>query len=149
MWKTILKAKMWQIIGYDQNIPFLSEKDNAQKGLNFPIIIKDAQTPIIQELDVNNKPLLTTKGYDLNAYLEAKKQIDSQAYFDALRTISRAFKNYPQTIFKKDLYLLEIIALGQLGIKKSLLIDIGTQWIKNYPTDPNIPEALYYVAKGH
>ncbi|WP_025450776.1 tetratricopeptide repeat protein [Helicobacter pylori] len=142
------KAKMWQIIGYDQKIPFLSEKDNAQKGLNFPITIKDAQTPIIQELDVNNKPLLTTKGYDLNAYLEAKKQIDSQAYFDALRTISRAFKNYPQTIFKKDLYLLEIIALGQLGIKKSLLIDIGTQWIKNYPTDPNIPEALYYVAKA-
>ncbi|WP_025451198.1 tetratricopeptide repeat protein [Helicobacter pylori] len=142
------KAKMWQIIGYDQKIPFLSEKDNAQKGLNFPITIKDAQTPIIQELDVNNKPLLTTKGYDLNAYLEAKKQIDSQAYFDALRTISRAFKNYPQTIFKKDLYLLEIIALGKLGIKKSLLIDIGTQWIKNYPTDPNIPEALYYVAKA-
>ncbi len=142
------KAKMWQIIGYDQKIPFLSEKDNAQKGLNFPITIKDAQTPIIQELDVNNKPLLTTKGYDLNAYLEAKKQMDSQAYFDALRTISRAFKNYPQTIFKKDLYLLEIIALGQLGIKKSLLIDIGTQWIKNYPTDPNIPEALYYVAKA-
>ncbi|EJB60061.1 DUF7494 domain-containing protein [Helicobacter pylori] len=142
------KAKMWQIIGYDQKIPFLSEKDNAQKGLNFPIIIKDAQTPIIQELDVNNKPLLTTKGYDLNAYLEAKKQMDSQAYFDALRTISRAFKNYPQTIFKKDLYLLEIIALGKLGIKKPLLIDIGTQWIKNYPTDPNIPEALYYVAKA-
>ncbi|GAA8320002.1 tetratricopeptide repeat protein [Helicobacter pylori] len=142
------KAKMWQIIGYDQKIPFLSEKDNAPKGLNFPIIIKDAQTPIIQELDVNNKPLLTTKGYDLNAYLEAKKQMDSQAYFDALRTISRAFKNYPQTIFKKDLYLLEIIALGKLGIKKSLLIDIGTQWIKNYPTDPNIPEALYYVAKA-
>ncbi|PUD46167.1 DUF7494 domain-containing protein [Helicobacter pylori] len=142
------KAKMWQIIGYDQKIPFLSEKDNAQKGLNFPIIIKDAQTPIIQELDVNNKPLLTTKGYDLNAYLEAKKQMDSQAYFDALRTISRAFKNYPQTMFKKDLYLLEIIALGKLGIKKSLLIDIGTQWIKNYPTDPNIPEALYYVAKA-
>ncbi|MGL2779200.1 tetratricopeptide repeat protein [Helicobacter pylori] len=142
------KAKMWQIIGYDQKIPFLSEKDNAQKGLNFPITIKNAQTPIIQELDVNNKPLLTTKGYDLNAYLEAKKQMDSQAYFDALRTISRAFKNYPQTIFKKDLYLLEIIALGKLGIKKSLLIDIGTQWIKNYPTDPNIPEALYYVAKA-
>ncbi|WRG59601.1 tetratricopeptide repeat protein [Helicobacter pylori] len=142
------KAKMWQIIGYDQNIPFLSGKDNAQKGLNFPIVIKDAQTPIIQELDVNNKPLLTTKGYDLNAYLEAKKQMDSQAYFDALRTISRAFKNYPQTMFKKDLYLLEIIALGQLGIKKSLLIDIGTKWIKNYPTDPNIPEALYYVAKA-
>ena len=85
--------------------------------MNFPIVIKDAQTPIIQELDVNNKPLLTTKGYDLNAYLEAKKQMDSQAYFDALRTISRAFKNYPQTMFKKDLYLLEIIALGQLGIK--------------------------------
>ncbi|EMH39442.1 tetratricopeptide repeat protein [Helicobacter pylori GAM93Bi] len=142
------KAKTWQIIGYDQKIPFLSEKDNAQKGLNFPITIKDAQTPIIQELDVNNKPLLTTKGYDLNAYLEAKKQMDSQAYFDALRTISRAFKNYPQTIFKKDLYLLEIIALGKLGIKKSLLIDISTQWIKNYPTDPNIPEALYYVAKA-
>lgn len=142
------KAKIWQIIGYDQKIPFLSEKDNAQKGLNFPIIIKDAQTPIIQELDVNNKPLLTTKGYDLNAYLEAKKQMDSQAYFDALRAISRAFKNYPQTMFKKDLYLLEIIALGKLGIKKSLLIDIGTQWIKNYPTDPNIPEALYYVAKA-
>ncbi|MGL2710831.1 tetratricopeptide repeat protein [Helicobacter pylori] len=142
------KAKMWQIIGYDQKIPFLSEKDNAQKGLNFPITIKDAQTPIIQELDVNNKPLLTTKGYDLNAYLEAKKQMDSQAYFDALRTISRAFKNYPQTMFKKDLYLLEIIALGKLGIKKSLLIDIGTQWIKNYPTDPNIPKALYYVAKA-
>ncbi len=142
------KAKIWQIIGYDQKIPFLSEKDNAQRGLNFPITIKDAQTPIIQELDMNNKPLLTTKGYDLNAYLEAKKQMDSQAYFDALRTISRAFKNYPQTIFKKDLYLLEIIALGKLGIKKSLLIDIGIQWIKNYPTDPNIPEALYYVAKA-
>ncbi|AFI05127.1 DUF7494 domain-containing protein [Helicobacter cetorum] len=143
------KAKMWQIIGYDQSIPFLKNPHaNTKKGLNFPITIRNAQTPMIQELDIDSKPLLTTKRYDLNAYLEAKKQIDSQAYFDALRTISRIFKNYPQTIFKKDLYLLEIIALGKLGIKKPLLIDIGTKWIKSYPTDPNIPEVLYYVAKA-
>ncbi len=142
------KAKMWQIIGYNQTLPFLSEKSTTQKGLNFPIVIEDVQTPIIQELDIDSKPLVTTKGYDLDAYLEAKNQVEAQAYFDALRTISRIFKNYPQTIFKKDLYQLEIIALSKLGIKKTLLIDIGTKWVKNYPTDPNIPEVLYYVAKA-
>ncbi|WP_104712388.1 DUF7494 domain-containing protein [Helicobacter cetorum] len=142
------KAKMWQVVGYSQAIPFLNENSSAKKGLNFPILIENAQTPIIQELGVDSKPLVTTKGYDLDAYLEAKNQVDSQSYFDALRTISRIFKNYPQTIFKKDLYYLEIIALSKLNIKKTLLIDIGTKWIKNYPTDPNIPEVLYYVAKA-
>ncbi|PAF44291.1 flagellar protein [Helicobacter sp. 11S02596-1] len=141
-------SRIWQIVGYEDKIPFLSHQ--KPRGLNFPISIPDAQTPFIAELDINNKPLEYTKGFDFDAYMRAKSQLEKKSYYEVLNTINETLKQYPNTIFKKDLYLYQIIALSKLDQKQQdTIIDIATNWIKQYPSDTSIPQVLYMLAKAY
>ncbi|WP_104695249.1 DUF7494 domain-containing protein [Helicobacter salomonis] len=142
----------WQIVGYHHNIPFLTPKDpqaEANAGLNFPILIEDAQTPYIQELGADNKPLHYTKGSDLDGYLQVKKLMEEQSYLNALKAIGSIFQVYPHTVFRKDLYLYEIIALGELKRRQDLLLQIGERWLKLYPADPGVPQVLYLMGTAY
>ncbi|WP_095296367.1 outer membrane protein assembly factor BamD [Helicobacter sp. 12S02232-10] len=141
-------SQAWQIIGYEDHIPFLSNQ--RPRGLNFPVLIPDAQTPYIPELDINNKPLTYSKGFDFDAYMKAKSELEKKSYYEALNTINATLKQYPNTIFKKDLYLYQIIALSKLNQKQQdAIIEIALNWIKQYPNDPSIPHVLYLLAKAY
>ncbi|BCZ17000.1 Paralysed flagella protein PlfA [Helicobacter sp. NHP19-003] len=145
-------SKVWQVVGFHHKIPFLTPKDyNApsNEGLNFPILIEGAQTPIIQELDVDNKPLTYTKGQDLEEYLGLKQLIKNGYYLEALEAIARIFRLYPRTIFKKDLYFYEIIALSKLKKRQELTIQVASQWLKFYPSDPQVPYVLYMLGNTY
>ncbi|MFC3847385.1 flagellar protein [Helicobacter baculiformis] len=145
-------SKAWQIVGFIKKIPFLSPAnpfEGAQDGLNFPIIIEDAQTPYIQELGADNKPLHYSKGADIEGYLQVKKLMQEQSYLSALKTIGSIFQSYPNTLFRKDLYLYEIIALDKLNRRQDLLLQIGEQWLKFYPADPEIPQVLYLMGTAY
>ncbi|WP_121020333.1 DUF7494 domain-containing protein [Helicobacter vulpis] len=146
------QAKTWQVVGYHYKIPFLTPKDifkSAQDGLNFPILIEDAQTPYIQELGVDNQPLHYSKGGDLDGYLNVKKLIQDQSYLSALKAIGSIFQVYPSTVFRKDLYLYELIALSQLQKRPDLLVQIGERWLKLYPSDPQVPQVLYLIGTAY
>ncbi|WP_285759525.1 tetratricopeptide repeat protein [Helicobacter heilmannii] len=142
------ESKVWQVVGFHQKIPFLTPKNpqgSAKVGLNFPILIQGAQTPLIQELDVDNKPLTYTKGLDLEEYLALKQLIKDGSYMEALEAIGRIFRLYPHTIFKKDLYFYEIVALSRLKKKQDLAIQVASQWLKLFPADPQVPYVLYML----
>ncbi|GMB90685.1 Paralysed flagella protein PlfA [Helicobacter ailurogastricus] len=147
--KLQLKAsKVWQVVGFRDKIPFLTPKDPAAPsniGLNFPILIKGAQTPYIQELGVDNKPLTYSKGQDLEEYLALKQLMKSGNYIEALDAISRIFRLHPKSIFNKDLYFYEIVALNKLKKKQELTIQVATQWLKLYPSDSQVPYVLYML----
>ncbi|PAF47393.1 hypothetical protein BKH46_04505 [Helicobacter sp. 12S02634-8] len=141
-------AQAWQIIGYEDQIPFLSHQQS--KGLNFPILIEDAQTPYIPELDINNKPLHYAKGADFEAYMKIKALIKNKSYFEAINAINETLRHYPDTLFKKDLYFYQIIALSNIDPKEQdATIELATHWIKQYPDDPAIPQVLYLLAKAY
>lgn len=145
-------SKTWQIVGYHSKIPFLTPQNPlvaSNQGINFPILIENAQTPLIQELDVDNKPLTYSKGQDLEEYLGVKQSIQQKEYLQALKAISRIFRVYPNTLFKKDLYLYEMIALSSLKKKQDLVIQIANQWLKFYPADSQVPHVLYMMGKAY
>ncbi|WP_233704451.1 DUF7494 domain-containing protein [Helicobacter cynogastricus] len=148
----IKTSDTWQIVGFTNKIPFLTSKDSAQesyKGLDFPILIEDAQTPYIQELGVDNKPLNYSKGADLDGYLQVKKLMGEQSYLAALKAIGSIFETYPNTLFRKDLYLYEMIALDKLNKRQDLLLQIGERWLKLYPADPEVPHVLYLMGTAY
>ncbi|BEG57094.1 Paralysed flagella protein PlfA [Helicobacter sp. NHP21005] len=145
-------SKVWQIVGFHKKIPFLTPKDpNAPSnvGLNFPILIEGAQTPLIQELDADNKPLTYTKGQDLEEYLALKELIKNGYYLEALEAVARILRLYPTTIFKKDLYFYEIVALSKLKKRQELTIQVASQWLKLYPSDPQVPYVLYMLGNTY
>ncbi|WP_104729080.1 DUF7494 domain-containing protein [Helicobacter felis] len=142
----------WQIVGFSEKIPFLTPKNHTQEsyaGLDFPIIIEDAQTPYIQELGVDNQPLNYSKGADLDGYLQVKKLMGEQSYLAALKAIGNIFETYPKTLFRKDLYLYEMIALDKLNKRQDLLLQIGERWLKLYPADPKVPHVLYLTGTAY
>lgn len=147
-----LKAsRAWQIVGFHHKIPFLTPKnplESSDEGINFPILIENAQTPLVQELDVDSKPLTYSKGQDLEEYLAIKQLIRQKEYLEALKSISHVLRAYPNTLFKKDLYLYEMIALSNLGKKQDFLIQVASQWLKFYPSNPQVPYVLYMMGKA-
>ncbi|WP_240451686.1 outer membrane protein assembly factor BamD [Helicobacter sp. L8] len=149
---TARTSKAWQVVGFHYTIPFLSPKkpdEAVHKGLNFPIVIEDAQTPYIKELGVDNQPLHYSKGGDLDGYLNVKKLIQEQSYLNALKAIGSIFQVYPDTLFRKDLYLYELIALSKLQKRPDLLLQIGERWLKLYPSDPQVPHVLYLIGTAY
>ncbi|BDR28919.1 DUF7494 domain-containing protein [Helicobacter suis] len=85
-------SKTWQIVGFVHTIPFLTTKDPTAvypEGLNFPILIDEAQTPLIPELDVDNQPIMHAKDQGLGEYLNTKRLIDNGYYMEALESNSR------------------------------------------------------------
>lgn len=143
------KSVLWEIVGYENQIPFLSNKIST--GLNFPVFIEDSQTPYIPELDISNKPLESFKGLDFKDYVKTKELIQKKSYYQALATIAQAIKQYPDTIFKKDFYLYQIIALSHVSDlnKQDSIIEISQAWIKKYASDPQMPQVLYLLANAY
>lgn len=142
------QAKAYQIVGYEDNIPFLSNQES--RGINFPIQINDTQLPYIAELDINNKPLKYSQGADFTAYMNAKSLIKKKSYYNAITLINDTLKKYPNTIFKKDLYLYQMIALSKINQnEQETIIPIALQWIKIYASDSATPKVLYILANSY
>lgn len=151
---TIFKEKpalsvLWEIVGYEDQIPFLSNK--VSRGLNFPVLIEEAQTPYVPELDISNKPLEPFKGLDFKGYAKTKELIQKKSYYQALTTIAQTIKQFPNTIFIKDLYLYQIIALSHISDpnKQDSIIEISQTWIRQYASDPQMPQVLYLLANAY
>lgn len=147
------KSKSWQIIGYKSEIPFLNEHANTTrlKGLNFPIKIIKNKELFFNDLDIDRGPLRYDDGEDFVAYSHIKALIANQAYIDALKFIDETLIAYPKTIFAKDLLLYRLRALEHFdSVENSdMIIDMGTKWIKKYPTDFAVPEVLYYLGNAY
>ncbi|RDU60448.1 DUF7494 domain-containing protein [Helicobacter marmotae] len=147
------KSASWQIIGYKSEMPFLNDYTHQRKpkGLNFPIkIIKNAEL-YFDDLDIDRGPLRYDDGEDFNAYSQIKTLMTNQAYIDAVKLIDETLISYPKTIFAKDLLLFRLRALEHFdSVENSdMIVDMGTKWIKKYPTDANVPEVLYYLGNAY
>ena len=145
------KSKKWQIIGYKDRIPFLSSSSTAPQGLNFPILIAHDQENFVHELDVNRAPLEFEEGQDFTYYLGIQDMMKNAMYLDAIKTIDETLRAFPESIFVKDLMYYRLKALQEVDPQENAdaIIDMGTKWVKRYPTDMYIPEVLYYVGNAY
>ena len=143
----------WQIIGYKEAIPFLNDYANQTKpkGLNFPIKIIKNKELFFKDLDIDRGPLRYDEGEDFEAYNHIKTLINNHNHIEAVKAIDEMLIAYPHSIFTKDLLLYRLRALEHFdSVENSdMIVDMGTKWIKKYPTDSNVPEVLYYLGNAY
>lgn len=147
------KSQSWQIIGYKDEIPFLNDYAHQDKpsGLNFPIKIIRNNELFFNDLDINRGPLHYDESADFATYSQIKTLMNNHAHIEAVKLIDETLIAYPKTIFAKDLLLFRLRALEHFdSVENSdMIADMGTKWIKKYPTDAAIPEVLYYLGNAY
>lgn len=143
------KSKQWQIIGYISKIPFLSDKQT--RGLNFPIRIPSNQNLYIGQLDINLKPLRYEEGVDFKKLKEIREDYEKGRYEDVIKEVDLSLLQYPTSIFKRDFLLYKIRSLAHNPTRDNVDATILTalDWVKNYPSEKNIPEVLYLLANAY
>lgn len=140
-------SNYWQIIGYEDKIPFLNPQQST--GINFPISIETHHAPAIGALDIGKHPLVFDEARDIPEYLRAKQMMEDENYFQALFSIDDILKNYPDSIFTKELHLFKIRALYNMKENKERwddIVELGKAWIKQYPADEHVTEVLVILA---
>ncbi|MDE5591494.1 MAG: flagellar functional protein, partial [Helicobacter sp.] len=86
-----------------------------------------------------------------NYFLKIQAAIKSENYENALELIEDMLKLYPNTIFKRDILYLKIVALDSLGKEEYYqdILQLSKEWYDSYPADINVPEILYILAKTY
>ncbi|RDU72788.1 flagellar protein [Helicobacter anseris] len=141
-------SKTWQIVGYEKNLPFLTKKDKNQKGINFPITLGNPQFNYVDEINIDKNPLKASVGADYADYLKIKDLMKQKYYKTALNAISSTFRKFPNTFFAKDLLFYQIQALYHLNLVDNVL-ENAPAWIKQYPSDNEVPEVLYMLGNTY
>ncbi len=140
-------SRVWQIIGFEGEIPFLSGKN--YNGLNFPIHIPNSALPSIAELNIDASPLTFEEGADLGAFLNLQSYYQNKQDAETIAAADNILSNYPNSIFARDALLYKIRAMSRTTQVPDDAINIAKAWIKAYPADTNVPEVLYIIAKNY
>ena len=142
------KSKRWQILGYENKIPFLN--DQPSNGLNFPIFFEE-HLPRVGALDVQMRPMNNEVGMDKDSFLHIQSLIAEESYTEALNAIEEMLVLYPDTIFKRDILYFKIAALDSLGKEENYedTMMLAKAWLEAYPTDVHVPQILFILAKTY
>ncbi|CAM3552588.1 flagellar functional protein [Helicobacter sp. UBA3407] len=142
------KSKRWQILGYENKIPFLN--DQPSNGLNFPIFFEE-HLPRVGALDVQMRPMNNEVGADKDSFLHIQSLIAEESYTEALNAIEEMLALYPDTIFKRDILYFKIAALDSLGKEEDYedTMILAKAWLEAYPTDVHVPQILFILAKTY
>lgn len=141
------ESKIWQIVGYENEIPFLSNK--KYYGLNFPIKLPSTALPYIKELDINASPLVYNEGPDLNVFLSLREAYNNKNFTQSIALADNILQNFPDSIFIRDSLLYKIRSLNQLNQLPDNIIELAKMWIKNYSADTNVPEVLFIIGDSY
>lgn len=143
-------ADVWQIVGFKEQIPFLSPQAEQRNGLDFPVRIEGEAMPMMPELNSDNRPLVATKNRDFEAYSDVIKLMERKAYITAINDINYALKENPDSVFRRDLTYLRIIAMINLDLEEQEpIINAAQDWLRAFSADPDVPEILYILANSY
>ncbi|MCI5967999.1 tetratricopeptide repeat protein [Helicobacter sp.] len=141
------QSKRWQILGYEGEIPFLNDKPSY--GINFPMSFNEV--PSIGVLDAQMRPMDDQVGRDKDYFLNVQSFVERHSYAEALSTIDEMLGIYPETIFKRDVLYLRLVALDGMRNAENYeeIIALGKAWLGAYPTDIHVPQVLFIMAKTY
>lgn len=140
-------SKIWQIIGYDSEMPFLSNK--TYRGINFPISIANFSLPSIKELNIDASPLTYDIGPDLNLFLNIRSTYDNKKYQEVIRLADEMLNEYPNSLFKRDILLYKIKSMHSINYTSDDVLQLAKEWLRAYPADIGVPEVLFIVADSY
>ncbi len=145
-----VESKKWQIVGYEDKIPFLRER--TSEGLNFPISFNgEMEYPSVGVLDFGMRPMDNEVGQDKEYFLRIQNLLKNRDYQEALSNIDEMLQFYPETIFKRDVLFMKLQALDGAGGEENHeeIISLGKAWLNAYPSDIHIPEVLLLLAENY
>lgn len=141
-------ASHWNIIGYEDKPPFLSESENSETAINFPVEFTHSEYPYVGGLDIVGNPIHIARVKDVSQYLKIKKYFKERLYDDVLESIDSVLQEFPDTIFKSELMLYKIRALHEKQDSESL-IQVAKKFIREYSSDVNMAEVLADIADAY
>ena len=140
-------SKHWMIVGYKDEIPFLSHKV-IQKGLNFPFLMSRNSYPYVGGLDMKGNPVHLKKVEDVTDYLKIKKNFKAKKYEAALEKIDNVLENYPNSLFRAELLYYKIKVYDKLHDNDNL-IEVSKEYLREHSADENVPEVLALTANAY
>ncbi len=140
-------SKIWQIIGYYDEIPFLSNK--TYRGINFPISIPNTFLPSIKELNIDFSPLSYETGPDLSLFLNIRSTYNNKNYRTTIKLVDDMLDEYGDSIFRRDVLLYKIRAMHKINDATDDILDLSRDWLKVYSSDMGVPEVLFIIADSY
>lgn len=140
-------SKIWQIVGYDSEIPFLSSR--TYKGINFPISIPNTSFPSIMELNIDASPLAYNVGPDLSLFLNIRSAYNDKKYESTIKLVDDMLAEYSNSIFRRDVLLYKIRAMYKMNAIADDTLNLSREWLKMYPADMGVPEVLFVIADSY
>lgn len=144
----VQNATHWSIVGYQTKLPLITPNALSSKSINFPVKIPKNSRPFVGGLDLKGNPIKIRRVQDVTDYMNMKKAYDDKNYPKVLDIAEYTLKKYPNTVFKNELMLYQIRAYHQENESEKLL-EVGKQFLREYASDPNLPEVIAYMANAY
>ncbi len=130
-------------------------------GIKFPVYFGKSMVPSIGALDLNGIPIkYVSNSKDIQAYLSIKQDYKRKRYRFVISEADNALKDFPKSIFINDFLLYKIRSVEKVANSANIdpkiqdkynneIVKMGKSWIKKFPSNQNIPEVLYHIAKAY
>jgi len=130
-------------------------------GIKFPVYFGNHIMPSIGALDLNGMPIkYASSSKDIQAYLSIKQDYKRKRYRFVISEADNALKDFPKSIFLNDFLLYKIRSVEKVANSTDIdpkiqdqynneIVKLGRSWIKKFPSNQNIPEVLYHIAKAY
>ena len=141
-------AKSWLIIGFNDKLPLINNRERNDKSINFPFYMSNDKLPYVGSLDLKGNPVHIEKVEDVTDYLRVKKLYKIKRYQRCRELVDEILHEYPNTLFKAELLYYRIKINSKLSDNEAVIKDAKV-FFKNYSGDENIPEIVAYTAKAY
>lgn len=141
-------AKHWMITGYIDKLPFNNEQKYSAQSINFPILLDKNVLPYVGGLDIQGRPVKVEQVKDVKDYIRIKKLFEEKKYEACLDLVEDALYEYPNTLFKPELFYYKIKLLDQIQDYESV-IELSKIYLREYSSNDNVSEVLSLTARAY
>jgi len=144
------RAKKFVIVAYEKELKFIAPK--KKPALNFPVSINSDPFVYVKTLDMDGLPINDANSLqDITQFNTAKKMYEKGDYKSAQLSAEKAQKSFPNSIFFSEYELIRIKSLVAMGgaTNNTAAIELGRNWLKNFPADEKAPEVLLSVMNAY
>lgn len=138
----------WMVTGYIDELPFVKKQEYSPDSINFPISLDENLLPYVGGLDINGNPVKVKQVKDVKDYLNIKRLYKQEKYELCFELLQEVMFEYPDTLFKPELYYYKIKLLDQMKDYEAIL-EISKLYLQNYSSNDNVSEILSLTAKAY
>jgi tetratricopeptide (TPR) repeat protein len=142
-------SKVWSIYMFENNNTiFKAKKDD--KGLDFDIFLTNNPRPFIGPLDIDKKPLISNMNNEVKSLVELQDFFINKRFKAMVNMTNKLGRIYPNSTFKGEIELYKLRGLDGIDLEKNafILLEEAKQWLLDNPSNEDIPEVLFYMAKA-